>query len=653
MTKALFLSAVALCGMTASAQQLQRNASAPVALAQMAPATVQNDAEEVRWGYPQAGLINYGLNYQPETVGIAMKMDGSKLTGAKISGMSVVLPYIPNLSDIKVWVGTHLPWTFGDDGDVLTYAPDPSTLTGEQFSDIYFPEPVDITGSELYLGVYFTQNQLTEPNDYFPLWAYDLTRCVEGGFYMQSSVTFGWMWYDLTMWGYGHAAMDALLDVSGLNAPVALTAAEVGTHIVKLGDVATLDCQLKNPGSVIKNVDITLDVDGVMTTQTYTLSKPLSRINEIGTTTLTLDLGNEAKAVEVAYSIDKVNGIDNAEQVGNSGEGEFIAVSELAERKTVYESFTTIETEIEVLAWASAPLLKEAVGDKMIAINAHFSTRDDQAEPFECLDYSDVALAMTNGYLPYYILDRKTAFNPYYGHTDADAQGTYHFAADQVFNEVNAQASEASIELVATWADEECQSIQATAITTFGYSREESIYGICFVVKEDGVSYEGSTMENALSPEYNDGYYEPRNDLKFPDADIQWAINLGAVIEAPVYDDVVRAAWGCQTGVENSVQSPIVCAEAQEFSMVLDLTQAEILNAQNVKVVALLINLNDGTLVNAAEVVPGVVTAIPAISTNEQQMQQVYGIDGSRRNGLSRGLNVIRFSNGSSVKVIK
>lgn len=655
MKKIYILSAVmAACALTASAEQvsLKRN-NAP--LKAMAPQATLADANEVRWGYPQGQkLNNYALNYTPETIGMAMKVDGDKLIGAKLKGMSMVLPYIPNLTDIKVWVSTQLPAIFGDGGDILTYSPDPATLVSEDFSDVYFDEAIEITGGPLYLGYYFTQTALTEANDYWPLWAYDVVNCVEGGFYMQSSITFGWMWYDLTAWNYGHAAIDAILDVENIDASVSIMASELGTQVVLKGEEASFTKSITNPGSVIKSLDVTTEIDGQTNNQTITFEKPLSRIREAADFTIDLGVINEAKAIPVSYTIAKVNGKDNAEQVGNYGEGEVIALNQKMDRKTVYETFTTIEAATEVLGWASAPLLKEAAGDKMIAINAHFSTLEDAVEPFECLDYSDIAMRMTNGVLPFYYLDRKTAFNPYYGHDDADANGTYHFTADKVFDKINAQASEAEIELSAYWSDQNKQSIDVTTRTTFGYNRDESVYAISFVVKEDNVSYEGTVMQNALSPDYFDDYYwyYPENNKKFPDGDLDEVINMGAEIAEPVYDDIVRAAWDAEYGIEGSVASPIVADEAQEYSMTLDVENANILNKNNVKVVAMLINLNDGTIVNAAEVAPESATSISS-AAQQQKVAAIYGADGKRHNKLQQGINVVKFSDGTSTLIAR
>lgn len=645
---------MAACAMTASAEQmyLHRNS---VPSDQIAPKAVAADNNEVRWGYPQGQkLINYGMSGMPETIGLAMRVDGDKLVGSKLKGMSMVLPYIPNLTDIKVWVSTQLPAVFGDGGDILTYSPSTENLVSEDFSDVYFEEPIDITGGPLYLGYYFTQTAITEYNDSHPLWAYDVVNCVEGGFFMQSSVTFGWMWYDLTAWNYGHAAIDAILDVENIDASVSLNASELGTQVVLKGEEASFTKSISNPGTVIKSLEIVTDVDGVTETQTINFEKPLSRIRETADFTIDLGVIDEAKAIPVSYTIAKINGKDNAEQVGNYGEGELIALTQKMERKTVYETFTTIEAPTEVLGWASTPLLKQAAGDKMIAINSHFSTLDDVVEPFECLDYSDIAMRLTNGTLPYYFLDRKTAFNPYYGHDDADANYTYHFAADKVFDQINAQPSEAKIELVANWSDASQQSIDVTTLTTFGYNREESVYAISFVVKEDNVSYEGSKMQNALSPDYFDDYYYyyPENNLKFPDEDLADVINMGAEIEAPIYDDIVRAAWNADLGIEGSVASPIVADAAQEYTMTLDLANANILNKENVKVVALLINLNDGTIVNAAEVAPETITSIKS-TVAQQKVMAVYGTDGKRRNGLQKGFNVVKFNDGTSALIAR
>lgn len=656
----LLCTALAATMMSANAQtpSLSKRPGAPVSplarQAMKAPARKAADGENIiRWGYPTANLYSNGMNYEPETVSQGIAVPASLLKGCKVMGVSIVLPYVPNLSDINVWVSSKLPEDYVT-GDIMNVKPDPATLESKQLTDVMFDEPYTIGDDDFYVGYNFTQVAMTDEEDYWPLWRYDMAREVEGSYWLYTSKTFPG-WFDLYGYGYGNAAIDLILDTSECTAQGNVRVSEIGVGTAKAGEEVKFDLSLFNAGGFVKDIHFTYTQDGKPLSATLPLGKPLTRLYETAPFDITAKAPAEPSAVDVSLKIDQVNGQPNAEEVLNETEGKLIAVSQTGERKTVYEAFTTMSDAREVLAMASLPLLQKAAGDKLIAINAHFTTDEENPDPLTCDDYDDLGYTLTSGTLPLYIFDRRQQTNPYYGTTPADEDGTYHFNADKVFNAVNARTCEADFRLSANWADEAKTQIAATTASTFYFNSDEPFYAIGFVLTEDNVSYDGTTQANALSPDYFDdwNYYYPENNKLFPDDDLKEYTTGPDKIENPVNHNVVRAAWDALTGIEESVAA-MENGKEQTYTTTLDITGKEILNKDNVKLVALLINLYDSSIANAAEVKLGdTATGLRGVVSEGNADAEVrYAVNGQRLSAPQKGLNIVKMANGKAVKVI-
>ena len=619
-------------------------------------ALLANESNTIYWGYPKKPLNHFGMAYQPETISMAIQVPGALLEGCTIKGINIVLPATQDLKNAKVWISKELPADYAT-GDILNKEIDFSTVTGKQPSDVLLDEPYTIGSENFYVGYTFTQSDtFTDGDSYFPLWVYDRAKELEGAFYMYTSMTFP-MWFPMKGYGYGNAAIDLLLDITNCTAKGNVSLTELGTNTAKVGENPTFTINMTNNAGFVTDLDYTVVQDGKKSTKHLTLDEPLTRLQQVAPLTLEFDAPTQTGVMEVSASVDKVNGKDNAETVTNETEGNLVVISKEGTRRSVLESFTTMSDEREVLAMASYPLLKNSLGDKLIIINSHFTTDEENPDPTANEDYDEIGFALTDGILPLYIVDRKREINPYYGITGADANGLYHFTSDQVVSATNSIPCEADLQLTANWTDETMTSISATTNTTFYLNSSEPLYNIGFVLIENNVSYENSKQANALSADYEEdwggGYmYKPENNKLFPDDDLKAFTEGPAVIENPVNDYIVRAAWSPKTGIEESVKS-LVDGQEQTFTTTLNIEGKEVLNKENVKVVALLISLLDGSIVNAAEVsVNKKDTGISNTSANNQTEAVRYALDGRHLNAPAKGMNIVKMANGKVKKIV-
>lgn len=125
--------------------------------------------------------------------------------------------------------------------------------------------------------------------------------------------------------------------------------------------------------------------------------------------------------------------------------------------------------------------------------------------------------------------------------------------------------------------------------------------------------------------------------------------------EVMYFNDVARGYVGDILGIDGSIPTDVAAEEAvvDERSFTLP---DNILVDDNVEIVALLIDKTDGRIVNGqnVELVPGSGAGIKTIGSDPNTgMSAVYSVNGMRTDGLSRGINIIRTSDGRVIKVIK
>lgn len=77
-------------------------------------------------------------------------------------------------------------------------------------------------------------------------------------------------------------------------------------------------------------------------------------------------------------------------------------------------------------------------------------------------------------------------------------------------------------------------------------------------------------------------------------------------------------------------------------------------NADNLRVVAMLIDYNDGTVVNAAKTLRlGEATGIKGVNADEDSKPvEIYDLSGRRLNSMQQGLNIVKTADGRTSKII-
>lgn len=208
-------------------------------------------------------------------------------------------------------------------------------------------------------------------------------------------------------------------------------------------------------------------------------------------------------------------------------------------------------------------------------------------DPMYTVDYAPI-LRNVEG-LPYATVDREGGCDPYYGMEPTGVT----WALDQVVEMTLAEEAIAEVTLEEPSLDIN-GNIELNTLTTFYVDEPTAHYALAYILVGDSLS--GTTAEWTQT-NYFANYTQYGTD--------EW---LKAWTEAPYaitgmkYNHVALLGKGIDTGVEGSVASPIVSGEAQAYNTNMSVaTNALVDQAQNLRVVVLLLDTETGFIVNATE----------------------------------------------------
>jgi hypothetical protein len=249
--------------------------------------------------------------------------------------------------------------------------------------------------------------------------------------------------------------------------------------------------------------------------------------------------------------------------------------------------------------------------------------------------------------------------DPYYG----SGQTSYY-----IKNDVEASMKDAApvgITVKAEWADEEKTKINISTETKFFFEDENPSLAIGYILVADGLT--GSGRSWAQANYYNEYAEEYGNDPY-----LGQLTQMDSYILDMTYNHVAVAGWGIANGVDGSISGPAKIGEAINGTFVADLNGVligedrlsedpedhvavlDLIQDKKLKVVAFLINQKTGEVVNADEVVldenPGV--SISAIEEKAGAETVRYNVSGQLIKAPQSGLNIIKLSDGTTLKVL-
>ena len=487
--------------------------------------------------------------------------------------------------------------------------------------------------------------------------------------------------YWINMYGAGNLPIGAHMDVTNCSSNN-LAANYVLETSLNAGKEGYVGVNVTNDAyNAVENLNYVMTIDNkAQAEQSLTPGEDYNYLVAGGrTTTLfvpcTVDAGEHLVSVEIT----KVNGNTN-EASTKSAEACVLGLDKPADRVSVIEEATSTSCGYCPRGTVGMEKVKEALGDKVVALSVHGKQSNNYDDPMTCDDYELFLYYFLSDYPTAYI-NRVEEADPYAGfgqsyEVDSDDNVTkVKFGLDKAVDLVNTYyPSEGSIALTAQLSEAE-KKITVKTTTTFNVDRESVPYSLVFVLTEDGMT--GKDSGTALWTQYNYysqtfiDYYKKRGydySTLFTDSDMDRYKN-GSPEYTETYNNVVVGAWGGSTtyegqsysmcpligipAFENSVD--IVSGEGMDYSTTLDLsTKTLIQSYRHLKLAVLLLNDNNGAIVNAAQVNLEDPTGIDGAVKDNANSSVVarYSIDGRKLDAPVKGLNIVKMADGRSMKVL-
>lgn len=544
-------------------------------------------------------------------------------------------------NNVKVWCNSMV---VGDDGYLVLpataaeaeYSQDVESISSQiagtvEMHEINLNEGYTIPEGGCFVGFSFTATGVS------PVVFYGSSP-QQGGFMFQYPAPDGNMyWDDFAGYGLGNLAAQAVIDVT--NCPQAdVSVFAFGETTTLTGQDGSITVQLfNNAAADVNSISCVITTDGVPSEeQTLVADEPLSSGNYV-TMSVPFNFTEEGMHT-ISVEVTKVNGETNLAE-DKATDVNVIALEKGMPRISLVEQFTGTWCGYCPRGHVGMEKLQETYGDSVIVMSGH------STDPMQCGDYVGVISTFSGGSLPSAAFDRCAVVDPYLGVNQNLAYGL-----DFVYSYVRSTVpSEGSISLTADWADDAKTSIKATANYTFNYDRftlGTEPYGIAFFLVEDGMTGADSTW---LQTNYYSGDIQWGNN-----DDMMWWVSQPKQVST-TYNDVVVAAWDALNGADNSVAMPIYKGETLPYETTLSIANNRLIqDKNNLKLVAALINRSGMQIVNAAAVNLGTPDAIESVATDSVNATEVarYNTDGMLLAAPQKGINIVKYSDGTSKKVV-
>lgn len=484
------------------------------------------------------------------------------------------------------------------------------------WNEVKFDEPYTIQAGEvLYAGYSYTQ--LSNKKDYksFPFSA------VEEGLENQSLWVYckignnaGW-----NEFGMGGANMSIQVLVEGDFAEYAVLPEDFGTlKGVKNKDLAVAVKFMNNSKEAVSSLGYVVSVDGVAGSEQSVDVSPAVGVGAYGTFKASVPCGNTEGLKEVKVEVTKVNGHKNGAS-STVANGKISIADKMYERNVCIEEFTTEKCgNCPRVAGFLHTYLEEADPTRVFAVCHHAGYYTDWLT--KACDNKLLYLFNDNGgsFAPAMMFNREPAFDSQY-------------AAGQKDN-VTIPRSAAEIKTITNYYLDETMA-DAKLDMTLTYDEGESKV----IIVVTGESNKGYDTENALLTVY------------LTEDNVKAKNQSGA---SKFYHQHVIRDY-------NSNWGDALTWNDNKFSATYEFDVDEAWKKDDLKVVAFLNKHNTkNRLDNRIENVTGKdliekPTAIESVGSADNAVEVArYNAAGQRINGKQKGLNIVKLSNGTALKVV-
>lgn len=642
-TKAFF-AAMALSwsafAMTADAQVLQRNPMpAWPTVSNSAQATtlksmIDPAANQVWWGNYTHGNKRSGLGVKKaETYDIAIQVtpDNPIVVGKKIQAVRFYLRDKSGLKDVKIWLSKTLPANVANAEVVKSLnvadldGGDESQEKIGTVNDVKLDAPYEVTNEGVYVGLTFTVTSTSTNGLQYPIVTGE-GKGIKGSIFLRTSESVK-NWADFKDESYGLIPTQVL--VEGTFTANAAQPKDFGTLSTAVGKAKEFQLSIVNAGSAgITDFDYTVTTDGTVGAEKHVkLAKPYNVFGGTTNVSITLDPETITGTKEKVITITKVNGAANGAST-KTAKGQLVVLSKEFPRTVLVEEFTGTGCPWCPRGMVGMAKMAKTFGEKFAGVALH---NYNQTDPMS-INYDN---SLTFEGAPNCRLNRGPGMDPYYG-TGEDI-------ADDFRKELSTLPY-VGITLTGVYD-------QATEKVTAEATIEPLVSGnfkLAYVLTADGLTGDEAVWKQANN-------YAQFEQNRLPDDMKPYGKGgeFGQSRFKGIFDDVAIASSfsGAAVDLPALTENNIV---TNSYTLALPTKQPlrKAIDVKKMHVIAFLLDTK-GKVVNAVKAPVKDVLGVNGVIASENIKEVArYTIDGRRINEPQAGINIVKMSDGTTVKVL-
>lgn len=555
--------------------------------------------------------------------------------GQTISGIAFTFLDSKNISNVKVWISEGLP-NFAEEASICYQ--EVKDITGRQNADdaineVRFEKPYIIdTSKDVYVGYSFEVIGNEGKADQFPVIVKG-KKTDKGALYLRFGYQDEW-WYDYSspqydQYEFGNLAMRVLFKGTSEENAVSLDNSFDDITAAKNSKV-NIPLKVTNLGKkAFTSLDLTVDINGNKQNITIT---PENAVEGDYAFDLMIDTPNESGSFPVTITIDKVNGMPNSSTF-NKSRGNIFVLSRIVDHKVVIEEFTGFWCGWCPKGIVAMEKAKQQYGDNVIVVAVHIN------DALECKDYKAFANQTVASYPQAHVDRAIMCVDPYYGSSLYEVFG--------IAQDIDSRAAIMPVAEVIADAELDGEILTAKSDVKFLYTGSAH-YAVAFILTHNAMESDNWEQSNNLIQWKG----QPIEELE-PMFE-EW-INGTPKMSGIVFNDVAIAAKGLEGGISGSVPSYVVEEESNTYEVEFNYRDyKKIMDNDEIVLNVLLFDTATGQIVNADSKSLNPKANIDGITVDNDDKVEVarYIIDGSRINAPQKGLNIIKYSDGTAKKVV-
>lgn len=567
--------------------------------------------------------------------------------GRTIEGVSFSFPSRSHIDSVKVWISETLP-SSSNEADVTIKKIKKSDIVdlkafGKKSNEVRFDKPFMIGDKDVYVGYSFVVKDAETEEAANPILMskYPEKTAPNALFFKVP----GEGWSDVSGYPFGNLALQMLMSRKSTQNAVAIQPYMASDLAGKKGTEEKLSLQLKNEGErgCSEFSYVVTNGAGDYAEKTVKLDEKVTGLDKTFDYAIDIPINEQSGKDTLMIRVTKVNGVKNESVSHTQCNGNMFSLSRLADHNVLVEYFVGTWDGHSPRAYVSMDRIKETYGDHAVVASVHAG----KIEPMGCLDYSKMTdyYKATTGF-PTAFIDR-TINNvyPYWGE-----EVLSDFGFEDLFLKIHNKVALAEVSVESSLSDDK-KVLTVKSSTNFLCENTNGDYAVAYILTADSLSGKGEGWDQANQTiDFKDtGVFDA--DKRF-----DWWMNSGATVKNYVFNNVAIAAKGMLTkGLDGSLTGPFKEGAVKTHAVEFNLDDYVLVSdVSKLKVAAVVFDRKNGFVVNAVQAPVGVVSGIDDVILHMGNLKEVarYSISGRRLNGPTKGVNLVKYSDGSLKKVI-